>query len=242
MDGGHHIVACAYGPPTLLIDREPLSDDLPAEGTGPLGVIRSPVAGHVCEVDPTTNAVSEPIPLPGNVSGVLAVTADGVWFSGYDDEGLIHPVRFWEGRFDASIPPVGSIYTDLGARRDPPRYGLGEQGTDASYGPHPTRTSPPSAAASLMTDFGTSPVKSMMSKDFSRYRVRSTTATASHRPLGLLRLLVRSPGVEHALFLLARQSGGRVVRGFATPRPLERVHDRLLERPDPQPVRECPLN
>jgi hypothetical protein len=36
-----------------------------------------------------------------------------------------------------------------------------------------------------MTDFGTSPVTSMMSKDFSRYRVRSTIATASHRPLGL---------------------------------------------------------
>jgi hypothetical protein len=56
------------------------------------------------------------------------------------------------------------------------------------------------------------------------------------------RLLVRSPGVEHALFLLARQAGGRVVRGFATLHPLERVRDRLLEPPDPQPVGECPLD
>jgi hypothetical protein len=37
----------------------------------------------------------------------------GVWFSGYDDEGLIHPVRFSEGSFDASLPPVDSIYTDM---------------------------------------------------------------------------------------------------------------------------------
>jgi len=55
--------------------------------------LHNPEAWVAQEVDPTTNAVSEPIPLPGNVSGVLALTADGVWFSGYDDEGLIHPVN-----------------------------------------------------------------------------------------------------------------------------------------------------
>jgi TolB protein len=83
----------------------------PADGVN--DSLHKPEAWVAQEIDPRTNAVSEPIPLPGNVSGVLAVTADGVWFSGYDDEGLIHPVRFWEGRFDASIPPVDSIYTDM---------------------------------------------------------------------------------------------------------------------------------
>jgi hypothetical protein len=47
------------------------------------------------------------------VSGVLAVTADGVWFSGYDAEGLIHPVKLHNGAFDASVPPIGSVYTDM---------------------------------------------------------------------------------------------------------------------------------
>ena len=83
----------------------------PADGVN--DSLHKPEAWVAQEVDPTTNLVSEPIPLPGNVSGVLAVTADGTWFSGYDDEGQIRPVRFWEGRFDASIPPVDSIYTDM---------------------------------------------------------------------------------------------------------------------------------
>jgi hypothetical protein len=65
------------------------------------------------EIDPTTNEVSAPIPLPGNVSGVLAVTADGIWFSGYDAEGLIHPVKLHNGAFDVSVPPIGSVYTDV---------------------------------------------------------------------------------------------------------------------------------
>jgi TolB protein len=83
----------------------------PADGVN--NSLHKPEAWVAQEIDPTTNLVSEPIPLPGNVSGVLAVTADGVWFSGYDDEGLIYPVRFSEGRFDASLPPVDSIYTDM---------------------------------------------------------------------------------------------------------------------------------
>jgi dipeptidyl aminopeptidase/acylaminoacyl peptidase len=65
------------------------------------------------EIHPTTNKVSAPIPLPGNVSGVLAVTADGVWFSGYDAKGLIHPVKLHNGAFDVSVPPIRSVYTDV---------------------------------------------------------------------------------------------------------------------------------
>jgi dipeptidyl aminopeptidase/acylaminoacyl peptidase len=65
------------------------------------------------EIDPTTNEVSVPISLPGNLSGVLAVTAEGVWFSGYDDQGRIHPVRLQDGTFDASVPPIDSMYTDM---------------------------------------------------------------------------------------------------------------------------------
>jgi len=82
----------------------------PADGVN--DSLHKPEAWVAQEIDPVTNGVSEPIPLPGNVSAVLAVTADGVWFSGYDDQGLIHPVRLWEGAFDDSVPPVDSIYTD----------------------------------------------------------------------------------------------------------------------------------
>jgi hypothetical protein len=64
-------------------------------------------------IDPLSNEISPPTPLPGNVSGVLGVTADGVWFSGYDAEGLIHPVRLQNDAFDASVPPIDAVYTDM---------------------------------------------------------------------------------------------------------------------------------
>ncbi len=44
---------------------------------------------------------------------MLGVTADGVWFSGYDAEGLIHPVRLQDDTFDASVPPIDALYTDV---------------------------------------------------------------------------------------------------------------------------------
>src|SRR6266508_4163952 len=65
------------------------------------------------EIDPTADEISAPTPLPGHASGVLAVTADGVWFSGYDAEGQIHPVRLQGGVFDRSVPPIDAIYTDM---------------------------------------------------------------------------------------------------------------------------------
>ncbi len=83
----------------------------PADGVN--DSLHKPEAWAAREIDPTTNEVSAPIPLPGNVSGVLAVTADGVWFSGYDVEGLIHPLRLQDEAFDASVPPIGSVYTDI---------------------------------------------------------------------------------------------------------------------------------
>lgn len=83
----------------------------PADGVN--DSLHKPEAWVAREIDPTTNEISAPIPLPGNVSGVLAVTADGVWFSGYDVEGLIHPVRLQDEAFDASVPPIGSVYTDI---------------------------------------------------------------------------------------------------------------------------------
>jgi hypothetical protein len=83
----------------------------PADGVN--DSLRKPEAWVAQQIDPATNGISEPIPLPGNVSAVLAVTADGVWFSGYDDQGLIHPVRLWEGTFDTSVPAMDSIYTDM---------------------------------------------------------------------------------------------------------------------------------
>jgi hypothetical protein len=83
----------------------------PADGVN--DSLHEPEAWVAQEIDPTTNGVSEPIPLPGNVSAVLAATADGVWFSGYDDQGLIHPIRLWEGTFDTFVPAIDSIYTDM---------------------------------------------------------------------------------------------------------------------------------
>jgi hypothetical protein len=47
------------------------------------------------------------------VSGVLAVTTGGVWFSGYDHEGLIHPVRLQGEAFDACVPTIDALYTDM---------------------------------------------------------------------------------------------------------------------------------
>lgn len=83
----------------------------PADGVD--DSLHKPESWVAREIDPTTNEISAPVPLPGNVSGVLAVTAEGVWFSGYDDQGLIHPVRLQDGAFDASVPPIDSIYTDV---------------------------------------------------------------------------------------------------------------------------------
>jgi hypothetical protein len=83
----------------------------PADGVD--DSLHKPESWVAREIDPTTNAVSAPISLPGNVSGGLAVTAEGVWFSGYDDQGLIHPVRLQDGTFDASVPPIDSMYTDV---------------------------------------------------------------------------------------------------------------------------------
>jgi dipeptidyl aminopeptidase/acylaminoacyl peptidase len=83
----------------------------PADGVN--DSLHKPEEWTAREIDPTTNEVSAPIPLPGNVSGVLAVIADGIWFSGYDAEGLIHPVKLHNGAFDVSVPPIGSVYTDV---------------------------------------------------------------------------------------------------------------------------------
>jgi len=83
----------------------------PADGVN--DSLHKPEAWAAREIDPTTSEISAPIPLPGNVSGVLAVTVDGVWFSGYDAEGLIHPVRLHDEAFDASVPLIDSVYTDI---------------------------------------------------------------------------------------------------------------------------------
>jgi hypothetical protein len=83
----------------------------PADGVN--DSLHKPESWVARKIDPTTNEISAPIPLPGNVSGVLAVTADGVWFSGYDEKGLIHPVRLQDGAFDASVPSIDSMYTDV---------------------------------------------------------------------------------------------------------------------------------
>jgi hypothetical protein len=83
----------------------------PADGVN--DSVHKPKSWVAREIDPRTNEVSAPIPLPGNVSGVLAVSTEGVWFSGYDDQGLIHPIRLQDGTFDASVPPIDSMYTDV---------------------------------------------------------------------------------------------------------------------------------
>jgi len=75
----------------------------PADGVN--DSLHKPESWVAREIDPTTNKILAPIPLPRNVSGVLAATADGIWFSGYDDQGLLHPVRLQAGAFDASVPP-----------------------------------------------------------------------------------------------------------------------------------------
>jgi dipeptidyl aminopeptidase/acylaminoacyl peptidase len=83
----------------------------PADGVN--DSLHKPESWVARKIDPTTNDISAPIPLPGNVSGVLAVSADGIWFSGYDEHGLIHPVRLQDGAFDTSVPPIESLYTDV---------------------------------------------------------------------------------------------------------------------------------
>jgi hypothetical protein len=83
----------------------------PADGVN--DSLHNPEAWVAREIDPIPNGISAPIPLPGNVSGVLAVTADGVWFSGYDAEGLTHPVRLQDEAFDAAVAPIDSVYTDI---------------------------------------------------------------------------------------------------------------------------------
>lgn len=83
----------------------------PADGIN--DSLHRPEAWVARQIDPISNEISAPIPLPGNVSGVLAVNADGVWFSGYDSEGLIHPVRLQDGVFDASLPTINAVYTDV---------------------------------------------------------------------------------------------------------------------------------
>jgi Tol biopolymer transport system component len=83
----------------------------PADGVN--DSLHKPEAWVAQEIDPTNNEISGPVPLPGNVSGVLAVTADGVWFSGYDDDGRIHPIQLQDGTFDASVRAIDSVYTDI---------------------------------------------------------------------------------------------------------------------------------
>ena len=83
----------------------------PADGIN--DSLHEPEAWVTQEIDPTSNEISAPTPLPGNVSGVLAVTAEGIWFSGYDAEGRIHPVRLLDGVFDGSVPPMDAVYTDM---------------------------------------------------------------------------------------------------------------------------------
>jgi Tol biopolymer transport system component len=83
----------------------------PADGVN--DSLHQPEAWVTREIDPSSDEISAPTPLPGNVSGVLAVTADGVWFSGYDAEGRIHPVRLQDGVFDGSVPPIDAMYTDM---------------------------------------------------------------------------------------------------------------------------------
>jgi hypothetical protein len=66
-------------------------------------------------LEPDIALVQEAV-VPDDVEPEFVVRFKQMWTtlpSGYDDEGLIHPVRFREGRFDASIPPVDSIYTDM---------------------------------------------------------------------------------------------------------------------------------
>jgi hypothetical protein len=75
--------------------------------------LHNPEAWVARQIDPATNELSPPISLPDNVSGVLAVTTGGVWFSGYDHEGLIHPVRLQGEAFDASVPTIDALYTDM---------------------------------------------------------------------------------------------------------------------------------
>jgi hypothetical protein len=75
--------------------------------------LHKPEAWEVRQIDSATNDVSAPISLPGNVSGVLAVTTEGIWLSGYDQEGLIHPVRLRDETFDVSVPPIDALYTDM---------------------------------------------------------------------------------------------------------------------------------
>jgi hypothetical protein len=65
------------------------------------------------EIDPTTNEISAPIQTARKRAGSACRTAEGVWFSGYDDQGLVHPVRLEAGTFDTSIPPINSVYTDM---------------------------------------------------------------------------------------------------------------------------------
>jgi hypothetical protein len=83
----------------------------PADGVN--DSLHKPEAWVAEEIDPATNEVTSPIQLPGNVSAVLAATADGVWFAGYDGRGRIHPVHWRNGAFDASVPPIDSVYTDM---------------------------------------------------------------------------------------------------------------------------------
>ncbi|MGH2579564.1 MAG: hypothetical protein ACRDGP_01790 [Actinomycetota bacterium] len=83
----------------------------PADGVN--DSLHNPEAWVAHTIDPGSNGLSEPIELPGNVSAVLAVTTEEVWFSGYDVDGLIHPISLRDGAFDLSVPPINSIYTDF---------------------------------------------------------------------------------------------------------------------------------
>jgi hypothetical protein len=83
----------------------------PADGVN--DSLHKPEAWEARQIDPATNELSPSISLPDNVSGVLAVTTGGAWFSGYDHEGLIHPVRLQSEAFDASVPTIDALYTDM---------------------------------------------------------------------------------------------------------------------------------
>lgn len=83
----------------------------PADGVN--DSLHKPEAWEARQIDPVTNEVSAPISLPGNVSGVLAVTTEGIWLSGYDQEGLIHPIRLQDQTFDTSVPSIDALYTDM---------------------------------------------------------------------------------------------------------------------------------
>jgi hypothetical protein len=83
----------------------------PADGVN--DSLHKPEAWVARRIDPATDEVSSPVPVPGNLGGVLAVTDEGVWFSGYDDQGRIHPLLYTGNAVEDPVPPIDALYTDM---------------------------------------------------------------------------------------------------------------------------------